>query len=287
MVFLFVAFMATAALLISTGNISWLPENIQTTIRNNFGGSPSQGAAGPQGPQGEQGLPGEPGPTGPMGPQGLSGDDGTPGEVGPQGQSGATGADGDTGPVGPIGLTGAAGPQGDKGDTGPQGLQGEQGETGPRGLTGDTGPVGATGPQGPPGPAATEVSFTVTGGASTTAPTFSSDPLFYGSYIRNGALVSFRIDVDFDNITSFGTGQYFVDLPFASNYTVMMRSGFLIDDSTARQYAINGLALAGESRLTLWYTAGTGRDEYFDYTSPINLTTQDSFHVAGSYIAAN
>ena len=167
LVFTFVALMTLGALLVSTGNISWLPENAQAAIKNNFGGSPSEGAAGPQGPQG---LQGEPGPTGPMGPQGLSGDDGTPGEIGPKGETGASGAqgptgqtglagesgiDGASGPMGPIGLTGAAGPQGEKGDTGTTGAtgpQGEQGLQGPRGATGATGLQGIQGIQGIQGP---------------------------------------------------------------------------------------------------------------------------------------
>lgn len=60
-----------------------------------------------------------------------------------------------------------------------------------------------------------------------TQPTFSSNPLFFGSSVRNGDLVYFRINVDFDNITGFGTGQYFVSLPYPSKYDVTVRGGHL------------------------------------------------------------
>ena len=167
LVMTFVSALAVIALLISTGNISWLPANIQNAIKNNFGGSASEGisgslgAIGPQGPAGPQGATGSdgtPGEIGPRGPQGEQGETGAAGQAGPQGPTGAQGLAGETGPMGPIGFTGATGPQGEKGEkgdtgsTGPQGIQGIQGETGPRGLTGATGPQGIQGIQGIQGP---------------------------------------------------------------------------------------------------------------------------------------
>jgi hypothetical protein len=36
--------------------------------------------------------------------------------------------------------------------------------------------------------------------------------------------------------------------------------------------------------MLLFYTAGSSKDEFFDYNSPINLQTVDHFHIAGNYI---
>jgi len=77
---------------------------------------------------------------------------------------------------------------------------------------------GPNGPQGIQGPIGNidgieENIFVVQGGTTGTQPTFSGNPLFSGSYVKTGPMVHFRIDVDFDNITSFGTGQYYLDLP--------------------------------------------------------------------------
>jgi hypothetical protein len=73
---------------------------------------------------------------------------------------------------------------------------------------------GIPGPQGPKGdPGAdgsstvAEQTYVVGGGTSGTQPTFTGSPLFYGSYASQGDLVHFRVNVDFDNITRFGTGQ--------------------------------------------------------------------------------
>lgn len=185
---LLVGGLAVFALLISTGNTSALPSKLQNLIEASFGGSPSEGIAGPkgdtgvQGPAGPQGEPGQngetgltgkaggvgaqgaTGPSGPSGPQGATGSAGTPGEVGPQGVKGEkgdaglpgqTGQVGATGPVGPQGETGAQGLPGETGPMGPTGLsgtQGPQGEIGPTGSQGVAGPQGPQGEQGPQGP---------------------------------------------------------------------------------------------------------------------------------------
>jgi hypothetical protein len=130
-----------------------------------------------------------------------------------------------------------------------------------------------------------DTSFTVQGGTiGGTQPTFNGAPLFSGSYVKTGDLVSFRIDVEFDNITSFGTGQYYVQLPFVAKYNTMMRDGCLHRASNGNQYAIQGHVSAGSNELALWFTAGSGQDEVFDHNSPYTLAIQDSFHIAGTYI---
>ena len=129
-----------------------------------------------------------------------------------------------------------------------------------------------------------DTSFTVAGGTLGDAPTFTGAPLFTGSYVKTGPMVHFRIDVDFDNITSFGTGQYYLDLPFPAKYNYLFRNACLHDVSMPRQYGLSGHVEAGESRVTLFYTDTSGQDVAFDYNSPALLTTSDSFHIAGDYI---
>ena len=101
-------------------------------------------------------------------------------------------------------------------------------------------------------PIGSVVDFTVQGGViSGTQPTFNGAPLFTGSYSRNGDLVHFQIQVEFDNITSFGDGQYYINLPFSSRYNYQIREGCVHDDSTGRQYSIGGHVLAGQVQLAL------------------------------------
>jgi hypothetical protein len=127
--------------------------------------------------------------------------------------------------------------------------------------------------------------FTVLGGTLGTQPTFSSSPLFTGSYLRTNDLVHFRIDVDMDNITNFGSGQYYLNLPFPSKYNYFLRDGCLHDISASRQYAMSGHVLAGSNQLLLWSTSSNGNDVPFTHNVPATLNAADNFHIAGTYIA--
>jgi hypothetical protein len=127
--------------------------------------------------------------------------------------------------------------------------------------------------------------FVVNGGASGVEPTFSGSPMFSGSYVKTGSTVHFQIQVDMDNITSFGTGQYYVDLPFPAKYAYQFRAGCLHDISGEDQFAIGGHVAAGESRLYLNWTNSNGQDESFTSTAPVILENNDNFHVSGDYIS--
>lgn len=135
------------------------------------------------------------------------------------------------------------------------------------------------------GQTAIETSFTVNGGTTATQPTFDGAPLFSGTYVKIGPQVHFQIQVDMDNITSFGTGQYYVDLPFDAKYGYQFKEGCLHDISASNQYAIGGHVAAGTNRLFLTYTGSNGQDEFFDHDSPVNLNAADNFHISGTYIS--
>jgi hypothetical protein len=132
-----------------------------------------------------------------------------------------------------------------------------------------------------------DVPFNVVGGTLGTQPTFTGAPLFTGSYVKHGPMVHFRIDVDMDNITGFGTGQYYLDLPFPSKHNYKFRDGCLHDISASKDYAIGGHVAAGASRLYLFSTDTQSSHVFdidFDYNSPVTLATADNFHIAGTYI---
>lgn len=131
-------------------------------------------------------------------------------------------------------------------------------------------------------------SYTVGGGTDGTQPTFTGDPMFYGSHVRIGNLVHFEIDVDFDNITSFGTGQYYLTLPFAAASENFFRSGSLFDSDANIQFHISGEVQPGSATIILYSSdkvASTVEDVPFTSTYPATLTTADHFHISGTYIA--
>lgn len=123
------------------------------------------------------------------------------------------------------------------------------------------------------------------GGGTTggTQPAWSGPTPITGSYLMLGNIVNFNIDVDFDNITNFGTGHYFLTLPFPATHNQLFSDGCLHDISTSRQYRIAGHVVAGSDILDLWYTASNGRDEPFTSSAPVNLSTADNYHISGSY----
>jgi hypothetical protein len=136
----------------------------------------------------------------------------------------------------------------------------------------------------------TETSFVVAGGTTGTQPTFNGAPLFSGTYIKSGGnQIHFQIQVDFDNITSFGTGQYYVDLPFPAKYEIALRDGCVHDVSaTTKNYHISGQVAAGSNRMFLYSSVKDGNsveDVPFTSTSIFTLSASDNFHIAGNYIA--
>jgi hypothetical protein len=211
------------------------------------------------------------------------------GLVGPTGPAGATGSTGPTGPTGATGATGATGSTGAKGDKGDTGSQGIQGIKGDKGDTGDQGIQGIQGIQGEPGESISpeDTAFTVQGGTLGTQPTFNGAPLFTGSYVKTGDQVHFRIDVDMDNITNFGSGQYYLNLPLPSKYNYQFAAGCLHDISTGRDYPIFGHVLAGESQMVMKSIDAQGNSAFnvpFTPTSPFTLAVADNFHISGDYI---
>ncbi len=126
------------------------------------------------------------------------------------------------------------------------------------------------------------VDFVPAGGTTGTQPTFNGPPLFTGTYTKIGNIVHFAIDVDMDNITNFGSGQYYMDLPFKAKRNYLLSDGCLHDISTGDEYAILGHINAGSNRLTLLATASNGRQVPFEHNVPVTLSTADNFHIAGT-----
>lgn len=128
-----------------------------------------------------------------------------------------------------------------------------------------------------------DITYQPLGGTDGTQPTFNGDPLITGSYVKFGPLCHFQIDVDFDNITSFGAGQYYLTLPFNAAHNFLVRAGCLHDISGTDQYAMSGHCDAGSNILKLYSVASNGRDVPFTYNVPVTLDVADNFHIAGTY----
>jgi hypothetical protein len=161
---------------------------------------------------------------------------------------------------------------------------------GPAGPTGQTGPAGPAGPagqqgiQGEPGQSIVPNSGIWTPVVSSNGFSESSN-VGEGNYNRVSNLVFANMYVPFSQVTSFGTGQYSVTLPFNSLRHSDVIGGSLHDTSTGRFYTIKGHLEENSNVMSLWYISGTGLDDGFDHNSPFLLDTTDLFHMSFVYEA--
>ena len=120
------------------------------------------------------------------------------------------------------------------------------------------------------------------GGTNGTQPVF--DPAdIVGSFNRFGNMVHFQIAVDFTNITSFGTGRYYVTLPYVSRTKYTFASGHLFDNSQSKPYLIIGTVAADSNQLQLFYLGSSGILEDFTFNSPKALAAEDYFDISGTF----
>jgi hypothetical protein len=122
----------------------------------------------------------------------------------------------------------------------------------------------------------------VQGGTDGTQPTFSG-PVFTATYTRFGDMVYFAYSVDFTNILTFGTGQYYMTLPYNSRRPVTFAGGALYDQSTNKIYSIIGTVAAGSNVMEFFYIQSNGQTDTFEHNKPITLTTADRFDITGTY----
>lgn len=123
------------------------------------------------------------------------------------------------------------------------------------------------------------------GGSSGTQPVFPASAI-EGSYTRFGNMVHFAIKVTFTGITNFGTGQYYLTLPYTTAHSYYITGGCLHDASASTIFPISGHIYAGSNILALDSmdkVASGVQDVAFTSTFPVTLTTADSFHIAGTY----
>jgi hypothetical protein len=131
------------------------------------------------------------------------------------------------------------------------------------------------------------ITYQPVGGTNNVQPTFSGAPLITGSYTKWGNMCHFSILVEFTNITNFGTGRYYLTLPFPAEHAYTLRDGCLHQPYPGgAQYHISGHVNAGANSLQLYSSdkvASGVQDVDFTSIFPATLTTEGRFHIAGTY----
>jgi hypothetical protein len=112
-----------------------------------------------------------------------------------------------------------------------------------------------------------------------------------GSYVKQGAIVHFRVNVNFANTTDFGAAsQYQFQLPFATSATITIRGGTLhskpANPANTAIYHIAGITDVVETSNTtmLLYYSGSTTDLAWKSTTPVGATSNVStFDISGAY----
>ena len=108
-----------------------------------------------------------------------------------------------------------------------------------------------------------------------------------GSYVKQGAIVHFRVNVVFANTTDFGANSQFqFTLPFASTATMTQRGGTLHQVTGDSRYHIAGITdldTTGNTTMLLYYSGST-TDLAWKASTPVGATSNTShFDISGAY----
>lgn len=120
---------------------------------------------------------------------------------------------------------------------------------------------------------------------SGTGLTYTNQPV-QATYVKIGNVITVQIDVEFDNVTNFGTGAYSLTLPFPSLYHTDVYGGSIhkVVNQGTDHYSIKGHLSSGSSTFTIWAIGSNAADQPFTHSAPIGIDTDDKFHMSFSYI---
>lgn len=111
-----------------------------------------------------------------------------------------------------------------------------------------------------------------------------------GTYVKQGHICHFRVNIDFANCTNFGnTSQYQVTLPFPTEATITIRGGTLHQTgplpANAAIYHIAGITdIALSNTVMKLYYSGSTTDLAWKSSTPVAATSNTShFDISGAY----
>jgi len=111
-----------------------------------------------------------------------------------------------------------------------------------------------------------------------------------GTYVKQGVIVHFRVNVEFANTTDFGANsQYQITLPFPVSATTTVRGGTLHNEGTDARYHIAGITdisdASPDANTTMkLYYSGSTTDLAWKSSTPVSATANTShFDISGAY----
>jgi hypothetical protein len=103
---------------------------------------------------------------------------------------------------------------------------------------------------------------------------------------RIGKMITANALITFTNVTNFGTGQYYFNLPagIPNRAHDLVASGFVQDGGTI--YTCFGTLAATANRMYLWVPTSNGGSDALDHNTPAVLDTTSTINITGVALLA-
>lgn len=103
---------------------------------------------------------------------------------------------------------------------------------------------------------------------------------------RIGKMITANADITFTNVTNFGTGQIYIDMPVGlpNRAHDLAAGGYLVDGGTT--YSIFATLAATATKMYLWHPTSNGGSDIVDYNSPAVLDTTSRINITGVALLA-
>lgn len=103
---------------------------------------------------------------------------------------------------------------------------------------------------------------------------------------RIGKMITANATITCTNITNFGTGQIYIDMPGAipTRSHDLSAGGYLVDGGTT--YTIFGTLGATANKMYLWHPTSNGGSDILDYNSPAVLDATSVLNITGVALLA-
>lgn len=103
---------------------------------------------------------------------------------------------------------------------------------------------------------------------------------------RIGKMITVNFEIVFTNVTNFGTGQIYVNIPpqIPNRAHSLSAGGFLLDGGTT--YTIFGTLGATADRMYLWHPTSNGGSDTVTHNKPAVLDTTSTIQITGVALLA-
>lgn len=125
----------------------------------------------------------------------------------------------------------------------------------------------------------------------TTMQTTNNNMVYTGNPVtievqRIGKMITANALIDFTNVTNFGTGQYYFDIPagIPARAHDLSAGGFL--SKAGSTYTIFGTLGATANKMYLWHPTSNGGSDTVTYNKPTTITTATTINITGVALLA-